>query len=74
MAETRVKVYHWQAEWQRDEADAIAEGWRVKGREKWENGTIKVTYARGEERRFGWQQVAMVAVAAFVVAWFLLPR
>jgi hypothetical protein len=62
MAETRVKVYQWQAEWQQDEAAAVADGWRVKGRERWDNGTVKVTYERGSRHRFDWPEVAMGAL------------
>lgn len=67
MPETRVKVYQWQAEWQQDEAAAVADGWRVKGREKWDHGTIKVTYERGDRRRIGWPEVAMGALAILTI-------
>lgn len=67
MAETRVKVYQWQAEQVRDEADALAQGWRVKRREPWENGTFRVTYEKGEHQRVTWAGVAMVALAVLTV-------
>ncbi len=73
MPETRVKVYQWQAEWQQDEAAAVADGWRVKTRERWDNGLLRVTYQRGDRRRFGWLEVA-AAILVGMTLMFLLYR
>lgn len=72
MAETRVKVYQWQGEQERDEADAAASGWWVKRREPWENGTTRVTYVHGERgRRFGARELAVTMLVLLTLAYLL---
>lgn len=48
MAETRVKVYRTQAEMQADVTDAAAHGWRVTDQRQRSDGTMSVTFTRGE--------------------------
>ena len=53
MAEQRTKVYHGLQEQQRDEADALANGWRVVSRDSGPEG-YRVTYELGS----GWEPTA----------------
>ena len=53
MAETRTKVYQGLQEQQRDEADAVAHGWRVVARESEREG-YRVTYELGS----GWSDTS----------------